>query len=51
MDFLNTLKSRSKFDFGISLSAEDKIITLSTCTDDNKGRKVVHAKLIGITNR
>ena len=25
----------------------DQIITLSTCTDDNKGRKVVHAKLIG----
>ena len=46
MDFLNTLKSRSKFDFGVQLSANDKIITLSTCTDDNKGRKVIHAKMI-----
>ena len=32
--------------FGESVSASDKIITLSTCTEDNKGRKVVHAKLI-----
>ena len=46
VDFLNTLKSRSKFDFGIQLSKDDKIITLSTCTDDNKGRKVIHAKMI-----
>lgn len=46
MQFLNTLKSRSKFDFGIELTPNDKIITLSTCTDDNLGRKVFHAKLI-----
>lgn len=45
-EFLNTLKSRSIFDFGLELSSDDKIITLSTCTDDNKGRKVVHAKKI-----
>ena len=45
-DFLNTLKSRSQFDFGIDVSSDDKIITLSTCTDDNKGRKVVHAKRV-----
>ena len=47
-EFLNTLKSRSKFDFGLDVSANDKIITLSTCTDDNKGRKVVHAKRVDI---
>ena len=45
-EFLNTLKSRSTHDFGVELTTEDKIITLSTCTDDNKGRKVVHAKRI-----
>ena len=47
MTFLSNLKSKSKFDFNIELNSNDKIITLSTCTDDNKGRKVVHAKLIG----
>ena len=46
MEFLNTLKSRSKFDFGVDLTSDDRIITLSTCTDDNMGRKVFHAKLI-----
>lgn len=44
--FLNTLKSRSKFDFKLNLTSDDKIITLSTCTSDNQNRNVVHAKLI-----
>lgn len=46
LEFLNTLKSRSIYDFGLDVGASDKIITLSTCSDDNKGRKVIHAKLI-----
>lgn len=46
LEFLNTLKSKSKYNFKEELNANDKIITLSTCTDDNKGRKVVHARLI-----
>ncbi|MCI8461023.1 MAG: class B sortase [Bacilli bacterium] len=45
--FLDTLVDRSNYKFNVNLDANDKIITLSTCTDDNKGRKVVHAKLIG----
>ena len=40
------LKNRSLRDFNVSLESNDKIITLSTCTDDNKNRRVVHAKLI-----
>lgn len=47
LEFLNMVKSKSKFNFSESLDASDKIITLSTCTDDNNGRKVVHAKLVG----
>lgn len=47
LDFLNMLKEKSKFNFSEELNENDKIITLSTCTDDNKGRRVVHAKLIG----
>ena len=46
-EFLNKLKSRSNFNFGLDVTTDDKIITLSTCTDDNKGRKVIHAKRIG----
>ena len=46
LSFLDVLRSRSNYDFNINLGENDKIITLSTCTDDNKGRKVVHAKLI-----
>jgi len=47
LQFLNNLKSKSKFNFNIDMNENDKIITLSTCTEDNKGRKVVHAKLVG----
>ena len=43
LEFLNTLKSRSKFNFDVELDKNSKIITLSTCTKDNKNRKVVHA--------
>ena len=46
ISFLDVLKGRSTFNFNINLNETDKIITLSTCTDDNRGRKVVHAKLI-----
>ena len=45
-EFINTIKSRSIYDFNIDLDTKDKIITLSTCTSDNKSRNVVHAKLI-----
>ena len=44
--FLNTLKSRSTYDFGVDVTVDDKIITLSTCTNDNTGRKVIHAKMV-----
>ena len=46
LSFLNTLKNRSKFDFDVDIDKNDRIITLSTCTNDNKNRNVVHAKLI-----
>ncbi len=46
MTFLDTIKNRSIFDFPVSLSSQDKILTLSTCTDDNRGRKVIHARFL-----
>ena len=45
-EFLRILAARSRFNFGVPLDSNDKIITLSTCTDDNTGKKVVHAKMI-----
>ncbi len=44
-DFLKTIKDRSVHSFGVSVSSSDKILTLSTCSNNNK-RVVVHAKLI-----
>ena len=43
LEFLNTLKNRSIYDFKIKLNEKDRILTLSTCTSDNKKRRVVHA--------
>ncbi len=43
--FLKTIKDRSVHSFGVNVSSSDKILTLSTCSNNNK-RVVVHAKLI-----
>lgn len=43
--FLKKIKSRSVHNFGVNVSSSDKILTLSTCSSNNK-RLVVHAKLI-----
>lgn len=45
LNFLNTLKERSKYNFDANLSSTDRIVTLSTCYSDTE-RTVVHAKLI-----
>ena len=38
-------KNRSITDFGIEVTSDDYLLTLSTCTGDNE-RLVVHAKLL-----
>ena len=43
--FLDTIKKRSINNFNIELNSNSKILTLSTCTDGNKYRLVVHAAL------
>lgn len=43
--FLNTIESRSKYNFNTELNENDKIITLSTCYSETE-RTVVHAKLL-----
>ena len=46
LTFLETIKSRSKYDFNVDLDENDKILTLSTCLDYNGNRIVLHAKLV-----
>jgi sortase B len=44
--FIDTMKSRSIYDFNINVSTSDKLLTLSTCYNDYGMRLVVQAKLI-----
>lgn len=46
-EFVNVLKDRSVFDYGVEVTGKDKIITLSSCIGDGKKRVVLHAKFIG----
>ena len=46
LSFLKDLKSRSIHDFNVDLSSDDQILTLSTCSDNNAYRTVLHAKKI-----
>ena len=43
MEFINKIKARSIKDFGISVGKEDNILTLSTCSNNNAYRIVLHA--------
>lgn len=45
-NFLNKMKGRSKYNFNVSVTKDDKILTLSTCYKDSKNRLVIHAKMI-----
>ena len=45
-DFLTTISKRSYYNYNINLNTSDKILTLSTCTGNGKGRIVIHAKQI-----
>ena len=42
-EFLNMLKGRSQIDLETTVKSTDKILTLSTCHNDNNHRLVVHA--------
>lgn len=49
--FLGVIKDRSVEDFGINVSKDDKILTLSTCYNDSGTRLVIHAKLVKVKER
>lgn len=42
--YINTMKNRSKYNFNVDVSDNDKILTLSTCGNNNKYRVILHAK-------
>ena len=44
--FLNVVKDRSEFDFGVDVNYNDTLITLSTCDNNSEYRIAVHAKKI-----
>ena len=44
LDFIKMIKGRSKYDFNVDVTANDKILTLSTCGATSKQRIVLHAK-------
>lgn len=50
LDFTNKLKERSYHKFNTSIFKTDKIITLSTCFNDDE-KVVMHARLIKIQNK
>ena len=47
-NFLNTIKGRSIHNFGLDVTTDDKVLTLSTCDNTGTKRVVVHAKMISI---
>mgnify|MGYP002621213014 CR=1 FL=1 len=49
--FIDTMKSRSIYDFGVDVTTKDKLLTLSTCYNDKGIRLVVQAKLVKIQER
>lgn len=50
LKILNTLKTRSVYDYGTSININDRILTLSTCYTNDR-RVVLHAKLIKMEKR
>lgn len=46
IEFINLIKNRSIYNFNINISANDNILTLSTCYKDSNNRLVIHAKRI-----
>ena len=46
LEFADMITKRSIYDFNVPINADDKIITLSTCSNNGTKRLVIHAVLI-----
>lgn len=51
LKFGQTMLDRSIYNFGVGVTKDDKLLTLSTCYNDNGIRLVVQAKLVKIQER
>ncbi len=49
-EFINLIKNRSIYNFNTDVTTSDKILTLSSCYNDDY-RMVLHAKLVKIVNK
>ncbi|MGN1379294.1 MAG: class B sortase [Bacilli bacterium] len=49
-NFIDLIKERTMFNFNTNVNINDKILTLSTCYNDDE-KMVVHAKLIKFSNK
>ncbi len=50
-NFISVMKERSIYDFKVDVSEKDKLLTLSTCYNDNGMRLVIQAKLVKTQER
>ena len=50
LEFVNTIKARSNYDFGVEVNEHDQILTLSSCTPGGAQRVVLHAKKLVAKN-
>ena len=50
-NFISVMKHRSIYDFGVDVNEKDKLLTLSTCYNENGIRMVVQAKLVKVQKR
>lgn len=41
--YVDSMKSRSRYNFDVDVKENDSILTLSTCANDNKYRVILHA--------
>ena len=46
LSFVDLITDRSVYNFGVKIDENDYILTLSTCSGNDNGRLVVHAKLV-----
>lgn len=46
LEFIDMITKRSIYNFNVPINADDKIITLSTCSNNGTKRLVIHAVLI-----
>lgn len=46
LSFIDMITKRSIYNFNVPVNADDKILTLSTCSNNGTKRLVIHAVLI-----